>query len=638
MNSTAGSTSRGHLQRALEKAHRILAVLEEQAAGYTSLTVPAHLQVELEEKRKEVARLEKRLAQLESRPASLTESLWDVILRHQRSMALVGLGALVLFTFGWIGITGWPHIRGWYAVVASREQLRPLNVSVRQTIQRWCPLPVEPARDGEILIIVSPFDKSGPIDRKFATRITEDLRGADIEGVRIGQLPPDRIIRDNEEAQARALGEITNATLVIWGWFDGDDAAPHYEVIPKQTTEVKLQRIENEPDSFHFWVDEGMPQGMVYLTEFTVGQVRYLAGQYEQALAYFDEALDALEEVREGFPQEEPYPWGEEYVYFYRGATQFNQALKSQETDDYRQAIEQAISDYEQAIAHRDEFADAYNNLGVAYADLAGYEIAVENSESYREGIGHYNSAIENYDEAIAIYDEARKIGQNDVERRLGAAYYNRGNALYNLREFTEATADYEEAIPLLPPDHVCAAHYNCGLAYAQSQNHEKAIEHYDRVIEELPDESADFYLARGSSYWASCEYEDALKDFSTVIEKFEDDQDAMAKALTNRGAIHTRWGEIHSNQDEYSKALKDYDEALSLDPDCAMAHYNLAATKSLQDLAGEAMEELCKAIELDSDLAYEAACDSDFDGIRGHEGLPELVPPPGGCLPDPCR
>jgi len=39
-------------------ARRALAILEEQAAGYTALTIPAHLKIELEEKRCEVAELE----------------------------------------------------------------------------------------------------------------------------------------------------------------------------------------------------------------------------------------------------------------------------------------------------------------------------------------------------------------------------------------------------------------------------------------------------------------------------------------------------------------------------------------------------------------------------------------------------
>ena len=46
---------------ALRMARRALAILEEQAAGYTALTIPPHLKIELEEKRREVAELEARL-------------------------------------------------------------------------------------------------------------------------------------------------------------------------------------------------------------------------------------------------------------------------------------------------------------------------------------------------------------------------------------------------------------------------------------------------------------------------------------------------------------------------------------------------------------------------------------------------
>jgi len=55
------------LERTLKRARRALQILEEESAGYTALTRPAHLQIELEEQRKEVASLEARLAQLSGR-------------------------------------------------------------------------------------------------------------------------------------------------------------------------------------------------------------------------------------------------------------------------------------------------------------------------------------------------------------------------------------------------------------------------------------------------------------------------------------------------------------------------------------------------------------------------------------------
>jgi len=65
---------------ALTMARRALTILEEQAAGYTALTIPVHLQLELEEKRREVTELEARIAQgtqpiQQSTPATLRSCL-----------------------------------------------------------------------------------------------------------------------------------------------------------------------------------------------------------------------------------------------------------------------------------------------------------------------------------------------------------------------------------------------------------------------------------------------------------------------------------------------------------------------------------------------------------------------------------
>lgn len=55
-------TDRTILEARLKMARRSLEILERQAAGYTSLTIPAHLQIDLEEKRAEVTAFEAQLA------------------------------------------------------------------------------------------------------------------------------------------------------------------------------------------------------------------------------------------------------------------------------------------------------------------------------------------------------------------------------------------------------------------------------------------------------------------------------------------------------------------------------------------------------------------------------------------------
>lgn len=57
--------SRDSLRAQLEMAEKTLAVYETQAAGYTTLTIPAPLAVNLEEQREKVARLRAQLAALE---------------------------------------------------------------------------------------------------------------------------------------------------------------------------------------------------------------------------------------------------------------------------------------------------------------------------------------------------------------------------------------------------------------------------------------------------------------------------------------------------------------------------------------------------------------------------------------------
>jgi len=58
-------SDRAELEQMLTTAQMVLTVLETQAAGFTNLTIPAHLQVQLDGKRQEVDSLKARLAQLQ---------------------------------------------------------------------------------------------------------------------------------------------------------------------------------------------------------------------------------------------------------------------------------------------------------------------------------------------------------------------------------------------------------------------------------------------------------------------------------------------------------------------------------------------------------------------------------------------
>jgi tetratricopeptide (TPR) repeat protein len=98
---------RANLENILTTARMVLMVLEQQAAGYSNLTIPAHLQVQLEEKRQEVASLEARLSQLQGkRSATLPDNLpryTDVFVGRKQEIARC-LEALSPDDRGW-GVT-----------------------------------------------------------------------------------------------------------------------------------------------------------------------------------------------------------------------------------------------------------------------------------------------------------------------------------------------------------------------------------------------------------------------------------------------------------------------------------------------------------------------------------------------------
>jgi len=90
------------------------------------------------------------------------------------------------------------------------------------------------------------------------------------------------------------------------------------------------------------------------------------------------------------------------------------------------------------------EYAEAYNNRGVAYAKL-----------------GEHKRAIKDYDRAI------------ELNSNLAEAYNNRGVAYAKLGEHKKAIEDYDKAIELNPED--AEAYGNRGITYARLGEHERA-------------------------------------------------------------------------------------------------------------------------------------------------------------------
>src|SRR6478609_8472126 len=131
------------------------------------------------------------------------------------------------------------------------------------------------------------------------------------------------------------------------------------------------------------------------------GAAALLRGQYDKALAAYDEALTNPEIA----------DFVKASIYSDRGVAKW----RLKQTKD-------AVDDFNESIQISPENATVYNNRGNALMDL-----------------GHPEEAVKDFDRAIAL------------SPNYGAAYNNRGNAHTALSQYEPAFQDYRKAVELMP-------------------------------------------------------------------------------------------------------------------------------------------------------------------------------------------
>ncbi len=122
-----------------------------------------------------------------------------------------------------------------------------------------------------------------------------------------------------------------------------------------------------------------------------------------------------------------------------------------------RGRFDAAITQYEQAVAIKPDFADAHNNLGIALA----------RSQRYDDAIAHFRRLLE-------------------IEPDSTDAHNNLGMALAGRGQVDQAIAEYRRALEIDARN--AEAHYNLGTALAQRGELDPAIEQYRRALEIQPD------------------------------------------------------------------------------------------------------------------------------------------------------
>ena len=158
-----------------------------------------------------------------------------------------------------------------------------------------------------------------------------------------------------------------------------------------------------------------------------------------------------------------------------------------------------------------------------------------------------HQAAIDSYDKAIAIKPDYAE------------AYYNRGNAHKELKQYQAAVASYDQAIAINP--NLLHAYFNRGVALKELRRYQLAITSFDAVVALKPD-FAEAYYNRGNAHRDMRQYQTAVENFDRAIAL----RPNYAEAYRNRSIA---LGELR----QFEAAIASYDKAIALNPDADFLH-----------------------------------------------------------------
>ena len=296
---------------------------------------------------------------------------------------------------------------------------------------------------------------------------------------------------------------------------------------------------------------------------------------------------------------------------------------------DAQDKMDQAIAHYDEALRLKPDYAEAHNNLGLALAAqgnmdqaIAHYDQALRLKPDYAEAHNNLGIALEaqgKLDQAIAQYDEALRLkpGYADAHNNLGLALEAQGKV-------DQAMAQYAEALRLNPD--LAGAHNNLGLALAAQGKLDQAIAHYEEALHLNP-AYAGAHNNLGLALAAQGKLDQAVAHYAEALRLNPD----LAKTHNNLGlalaaqgktdqarahyaqALHLKpdYAEAHNSlglaltaQGKMDQARAHFAEALRLNPDYAEAHNNLGLALAAQGKLDQAIAHYNEALRLNPDLA----------------------------------
>jgi tetratricopeptide (TPR) repeat protein/ADP-heptose:LPS heptosyltransferase/glycosyltransferase involved in cell wall biosynthesis len=268
----------------------------------------------------------------------------------------------------------------------------------------------------------------------------------------------------------------------------------------------------------------------------------------------------------------------------------------------HEDGAEPAIVHFRRALALQPNYADARNNLGLALMQTGQAAEAVEcfriltlQHPEHGDGLNNLGVALRDlgeYEAAIAPLEAAVRLQPENPEW-----LNNLGNVLLQSSRTVEAMSCYQRALAI-SPDYAEALN-NLGAAYRAKREYETSIPYFHRALELQPDyldalhnlalslpEGADL-TGHETVLRAAAERNAHDPRYAALLALFLEESASFAAAEAEARSVLDRdptiadtWsvlGVCRAEQGDYSEAIRCYERAIELDPQCISAHWNLS-------------------------------------------------------------
>lgn len=185
---------------------------------------------------------------------------------------------------------------------------------------------------------------------------------------------------------------------------------------------------------------------------------------------------------------------------------------------------------------------------------IAGEEKRFQANEWFEKGLRHTTGneddrGIKEYTNALALNPDYAEAYNNR-----GIAYYNMGLDTDDQGQFEQAVKDFRKVVVLKPGSY--SAYFAQGVIYFYEERYGKALEELNKAIAIDPDEDI-AYVGRGVIYYTQEKIKDmakAVADFSRVIAR---GGRWSAIAYSNRGAAFVKEKQYDKAVDDFNKAIE---------------------------------------------------------------------------------